>query len=152
MVRLRGRTFGDEANGGDYVGVMALGPSIVHTLPEHGCLFAEVALPHLSKGGKVWALPSPAAWTDLGDLPAYAAANFEWLRVHGTGSWVGDGARVDPAVQLERSLLGAGVDVRGSGLVREVIAWPSARFSAPLSRAVVLASGLVVPFDGTAEN
>lgn len=152
VVRLRGRTFGEEETSGDYVGVMALGPSILATLPERGCLFADVALPHLDRGGKVWTLPSIAAWTDLGDLSSYAAANFAWLHVQNAGSWLGEGARVDPAVKLERSLLGAGVEVSGSGFVSEVIAWPSARFSAPLSRAVVLASGLVVPFDGTAEN
>lgn len=152
VVRLRGRSFGDEVQSGDYVGVMALGPGVVRSLPAVGCLFADVALPRLADGGKVWTVRSPAPWSDLGDLRAYVAANFDWLRAHGTASWIGEHVRVDPDVRVERSLLGAGVEVHGAGLLSEVIAWPSARVSAPLSRAVVLGSGLVVPFDGPAEN
>jgi len=152
VVRLRGRVFGHEARGGDYIGVMALGPTVVATLPERGCVFGDVALPHLAAGGKVWSVASPAPWTDLGDLPSYVSANFDWLRAQGGGQWLGPDVELAPQVTVERSLLGAGVRVLGAGRVHEVIAWPSAVFSAPLSRAVVLGSGLVVPFDGPAKN
>jgi mannose-1-phosphate guanylyltransferase len=154
VVRLRGRTFGHEARSGDYVGVMALGPGVVARLPEQGCLMADVALPALAAGRKVATVPSLAPWTDLGDLASYVAANFRWLDESGAGavSWVAPGATVPPGVEVERSLLGAGARVSGRGALRQVIAWPGAPVVAPLTRAVVLGSGRVVPFDETAEN
>jgi len=151
IVRLRGKVFGNEKQGGDYVGVMALGPGIVAALPERGCLFGDVALPALERGGRVWTVPSPAPWSDLGDLPEYASANFRWLDERPGGSWIGPGARVPGAVTLNRSLVGARAQVSGSGELREVIVWPNAYVEAPLERAVVLSSGRIVPF-GSAEN
>jgi mannose-1-phosphate guanylyltransferase len=150
VVRLRGRVFGLEARGGDYIGVMALGASVVAALPERGCLIGDVALPALERGQVVGSVLSTGAWSDLGDLAAYVQANFEWLDRAGQGSWQAPSSRVPPDVRLERSLLGDEVEVTGSGLVREVIAWPGAQLKAPLSRAVVLGSGRVVPFDAAA--
>jgi mannose-1-phosphate guanylyltransferase len=154
VVRLRGRVFGPEARGGDYIGVMALGASVVAALPERGCLIGDVALPALERGQVVGSVLSAGGWSDLGDLAAYVEANFEWLYRTVLGTWAASSSRVPPHVRLERSLLGDQVEVTGSGLVREVIAWPGARLNAPLSRAVVLGSGRVVPFDaaGAAEN
>lgn len=162
VVRLRGRVFGREAQSGDYVGVMALGPSVVASLPEHGCLMADVALPCLAAGGRVETLPSLAPWSDLGDLPAYVAANFRWLdaelaRDPGdlarlSGSWRAPDVSLPSGVTLERCMLGAGAVLSGEGTLAEVIAWPGAPVVAPLSRAVVLSSGRVVRFDETAEN
>jgi len=155
VVRLRGQVFGRETQSGDYVGVMALGPRVVAGLPKQGCLMADVALPCLAAGGRVETLPSPGPWTDLGDLRAYVAANFAWLEQRADergGSWRASGVHVPPGIVLERSLLGAGAALSGSGVLSEVIAWPGARVVAPLARAVVLGSGRVVPFDETAEN
>jgi mannose-1-phosphate guanylyltransferase len=156
VVRLRGRVFGRELRSGDYVGVMALGPRVVAGLPDEGCLMADVALPALSAGGTVETLSSPGPWSDLGDLAAYVAANFAWLAQQpGLGpdaAWSAPGVTVPSGLVLERSLLGAGVSLEGSGRVSEVIAWPGARVIAPLARAVVTGSGRVVPFDETAEN
>jgi mannose-1-phosphate guanylyltransferase len=150
VVRLRGQVFGREVKSGDYLGMMALGPSVLARLPERGDLFGDVSLPDLAAGRKVWTRPTDASWSDLGDLAAYVAANFAWLSRAGLSSWRAPDARVPAAVTHERSLLGAGVQVEGAGALREVIAWPGARLRAPLSRAVVLSSGRVVPFD--AEN
>jgi mannose-1-phosphate guanylyltransferase len=163
VVRLRGRVFGVEVQGADYIGVMALGAGVVADLPEHGCLFGDVALPHLATGGKVWTVPSGAAWTDLGDLSTYVAANFAWLDAHlsrsesdaaaaASTSWLANDVSLDPRVSLDRCVLGLGAKVLGVGRVEHVIAWPGATFSAPLSRAVVLGSGRIVPFDRPAEN
>ena len=160
VVRLRGQVFGREVRGGDYVGVSALGPSVVARLPGNGCLFGDVALPHLSSGGRVWTVPSFAPWTDLGDLAQYVAANFRWLELHpqasapnpASSSWIAASARLAASVSAERCLIGAGAQVNGSGSLRDVIAWPGAVLSAPLSRAVVLGSGRVVPFDSPAEK
>jgi mannose-1-phosphate guanylyltransferase len=162
VVRLRGRVFGEEVQGGDYLGVMALGPSIIRSLPAHGCLFGDVGLPHLAQGAKIWSVPTLAAWSDLGDLEAYVAANFAWLDARpanvaeaarlGERSWIAEGVCLAPGVEVSRCLLGLGAKVVGAGPVEQVIAWPEAEFSAPLSRAVVLSSGRVVPFGETAEK
>jgi mannose-1-phosphate guanylyltransferase len=162
VVRLRGQVFGREVRGADYIGVSALGPGVLPLLPASGCLFGDVALPHLRKGGRVWTLPSPAPWSDLGDLGQYVAANFAWLdhrlalnpqsSTLNPQSWLAPSAVVAPSVSVERCLIGAHARVSGTGRVSEVIAWPGAAVSAPLARAVVLASGRVVPFDPPAEN
>lgn len=145
LVRLRGRVFGPEARSADYVGVMALGPSVVARLPEEGCLFGDFALPHLAQGGKVWTVPSLAPWSDLGDLKEYVAANFAWLAQSGASSFVAPQVECAPGVDVQRSVIGVGAKLLGAGAVTDVIAWPGASFTAPLSRSVVLGSGLVVP-------
>jgi NDP-sugar pyrophosphorylase family protein len=160
VVRLRGRVFGHETRAGDYVGVMALGARIVAEIPEQGCLMADVALPHLAAGRRVLTIVSPAAWTDLGDLQQYVAANFAWLDAHlaarpqsstlNPRCWVAEDALIPPSATLDRCLIGGRVTVTGGGRLVEVIAWPGATVVAPLSRAVVLTSGRVVRFDESA--
>jgi mannose-1-phosphate guanylyltransferase len=162
VVRLRGRVFGRETRAGDYVGVMALGAGVVAELPEQGCLMADVALPHLAAGRKVLTVSSPAPWTDLGDLQQYVAANFAWLdswlaarpqsSILNPQSWTAADVTVPPDIVLDRCLVGSGARLTGRGRLAQVIAWPGAPVVAPLTRAVVLTSGRVVPFDETAEN
>jgi NDP-sugar pyrophosphorylase family protein len=152
VVRLRGKVFGEEKSGGDYIGVMALGPGVLAALPERGCLAGDVALPSLAAGRRVWTVPSPGPWNDLGDLAAYVEANFEWLARTGRAVWQAPNASLAAGVALEQSLLGAGARVTGQGTLRRVIAWPGAPVVAPLEQAVVLTSGRVVPFDVGAEN
>ena len=160
-MRLRGQLFGREVRGGDYIGVSALGPSVVAALPERGCLVGDVALPHLQKGGRVWSVSSPAPWSDLGDLAEYVAANFRWLddhlrhdppTTHDRSSWIASSAVVAPSVSVERCLIGARARVQGAGRLSEIIAWPGAVVSAPLRRAAVLTSGRVVPFGVPAQK
>jgi NDP-sugar pyrophosphorylase family protein len=162
VVRLRGRVFGRETRAGDYVGVMALGPGVVAELPEKGCLMADVALPHLAAGRQVLTVPSLTPWTDLGDLRQYVSANFAWLDSHlaarpqssilSPQSWTAADVTIPPNVVLDRCLIGARATLTGAGRLNQVIAWPGAPVVAPLSRAVVLTSGRVVPFDEIAEN
>lgn len=157
VVRLRGQVFGEEVSGGDYVGVMALGSGVLLGLPSRGCLVGDVALPQLARGARVWTLPTLAPWSDLGDLARYAMANFDWLeRTQGArASWCSPEAHVESGVTLERCLVGRGASVTGNGPLRRVIVWPNATARAPLDNAVVLTSGLVVPFElgpASAEN
>lgn len=152
VVRLRGQVFGREAWSGDYIGVMGLGPGVVRQLPERGCLIGDVALPRLAAGGQVWTVASSAPWSDLGQLDEYVAENFRWLERTGASSYCSPGVVCPAGVLLSRSVIGAGAHIEGLGLLREVIAWPGARVVAPLSRAVVLSSGRLVPFDTSAEN
>lgn len=152
VVRLRGQVFAPETRSGDYIGVMALGPSIVAELPANGCLVGDVALPHLAAGRKVWTVASSVPWSDLGDLNEYVAANFAWLTAQGADSWIGEGTEIAPGVSVQHSLIGVGAKLIGAGKLTDVIAWPGAEVVAPLSRAIVLGSGLVVPFDAPAKN
>jgi mannose-1-phosphate guanylyltransferase len=155
VVRLRGRVFGPELRSADYVGVMALGPSVLQGLPTEGCLIADVALPLLERGTPVWTVTSLAPWSDLGDIESYVNENFRWLDAHvneARASWCAPSARVAPGIELERCLLGADAEVSGAGELSEVIAWPGAPVVAPLSRAIVLGSGLVVPFGASATS
>jgi NDP-sugar pyrophosphorylase family protein len=150
VVRLRGRVFGVEARSADYVGIMALGPSIVSALPERGCLIGDVALPALAAGQRIRTVTHGSRWTDLGDVASYLAANLTWLGER--RAWVGGGAVVADGVSLERAIVGAGAQVTGAGELSEVVVWPGAQVTAPLRRAVVLGSGQVVPVAETAEN
>jgi len=153
VARLRGQVFGEEVRGGDYVGVMALGPTVLRGLPARGCLIGDVALPALASGTPVWTLPSLTRWSDLGDLTSYVRANFQWLersvepleRTH--ASWCSPEAQLNSGVVLESCVVGRGARVTGVGLLRRVIVWPNAVARAPLDSAVVLPSGLVVPFE-----
>lgn len=148
VVRLRGEVFGDETQGGDYVGIAAVGADVLLQLPETGCLIGDVALP-LLRGGAVLATAAvDGPWSDLGDPGAYLRANMQWLEGEvPSGVHVGPGARIAPGVHLERAIIGEGAVVDGHGPVSGVIAWPKARLRAPLRNAIVTSAGRVVELD-----
>jgi hypothetical protein len=101
------------------------------------------ALPELRAGRLISTVNSSAPWTDIGGLPWYLAANLAWL---GTRRYhVAQHAVVAAGVTLERSIIGAGASVYGSGVLEECVVWPGAKIAAPLSRSVVTTGGLVVP-------
>lgn len=149
VVRLRGERFGDEALGGDYLGICALPPESVASLPERGCLIGDHVLPRLRAGSGVRALRvSPPYWFDLGQLPSYLDANLAWLARQAGADGSGhraSGVVVDDGVRLSRCVLGRGVRVHGTGELRRVVAWPGASVRAPLHDAVVTSRGVVVP-------
>lgn len=142
VVRLRGRSYGHEVRGADYIGIAVLGERCLESLPPRGCLIGDWALPELEAGRPIDALPTQVAWADLGSLGDYLRANLEWLgtRVHA----VGPEALVSQTAKLDRSIIGAAARVGGAGLLSECIVWPGARVDAPLSRAVVTTSGRIV--------
>lgn len=162
VVRLRGRVFGEEMTGADYVGVAVLGARCLDSLPERGCLVGDWAIPELERGGPVGTLELEGGWLDVGSLGAYQRANLLWLEEHvkparhwfdlenvaGTfdrsGSWIGPGARVGPEVLLERSVVGSGAVVEGAGRVVRCVLWPGAKARAPLEDVVVTSSGRIV--------
>ncbi|HEU5074186.1 MAG TPA: sugar phosphate nucleotidyltransferase [Polyangiaceae bacterium] len=139
VVRLRGRIFGHELRGADYIGIAALGARCLESLPERGCLIQDWAIPELEAGRTVDTLVTSVAWTDLGRLEDYVQANLDWLgaRPHA----VGRGALVAPTVVLDRSVIGAEAQVTGEGLLSECVIWPGARARAPLRGAVVTPGG-----------
>lgn len=139
VVRLRGRSFGAEVQGGDYIGVAVLGARCLASLPEQGCLIQDWAIPELEAGGRIDALVTKQPWSDLGRLGDYLRANLEWLGARRYA--VGSGALVAETVELDRCVIGAGAHVDGKGLLSGCVVWPGARVEAPLSQAVVTSSG-----------
>jgi mannose-1-phosphate guanylyltransferase len=151
VVRLRGERFGEETTSGDYVGMMAIGAGV--ELPQAGCLIGDVALPLLRGGEPVLSEPCVSnAWSAPGDsVENYLDENLSWLRARfaaaGTaeqGSFVAAEAVVAPAVTLVSSVIGAGAEVSGRGLVERCVVWPGARAQAPLADCVVTTAGRVV--------
>jgi mannose-1-phosphate guanylyltransferase len=144
VVRLRGERFGQEVQGGDYVGVLALGAEMCRSLPERGCLFGDVALPWLRAGGAIQSVPVTTPWTDAGDVGSLLQANLAWLNVRGQSAFIGQGARIANGVRLRDALVGAGARVAGDGLLRRCVICPGASATAPLSDAIVAPSGRVI--------
>jgi mannose-1-phosphate guanylyltransferase len=155
VVRLRGERFGIEVASGDYVGTMALGSAALATLPEAGCLIGDVTLPLLRRGVRVPTLAVAGRWFTPGDSIAdYLDEHDAWLRERAVAlgadegvsppSYVAPGARIEAAVEVVASVIGAGAVVTGSGQVVRVVAWPGARVVGPLTDAVVTTAGQVV--------
>ena len=159
VVRLRGERFGAEVASGDYVGTLALGAEPLAGLPAQGCLIGDVTLPLLRRGAPVSTLLVAGRWFAPGDgIAEYLDEHRAWLqeraaaspastrggRVPELASYRGPGVTVAPGVDLDASVLGTGVTVSGSGLLRGVVAWPGAHVSAPLEDAVVTTRGTVV--------
>jgi len=144
VVRLRGERFGVEVQGGDYVGVLTLGADVQQALPDRGCLIGDALLPRLRAGATVLSAPVTGAWSDAGDPPSLLAVNLAWLAERALESFVGEGAEVDAAVELQSALVGRGARVRGAGQLVRCVVCPGATATAPLEDAIVLPSGRVM--------
>lgn len=137
IVRLRGRHFGDETSGGDFLGISVLSAEIRRALPERGCLVGDLALPHLERGGTIASFAVEGGWRDIGHPAALLEANLEWLKRHELRSHCAQSARVESGVQLDEAVISEGASVRGEGSLRRVLVLPHARIEAPLSSAIV---------------
>jgi mannose-1-phosphate guanylyltransferase len=147
VVRLRGGQFGSETRGGDYIGVASLGADVLEALPARGCLIGDVALPRLRSGQVVGAVLVEGGFIDCGHLVSYFEANLAWLEERGERAFVGKDAVVD-GVELERTVVGAGARVTGSGRLERVVVWPGATARAPLSDMIVTSRGQLVNVQG----
>lgn len=147
IVRLRGKTFGEESAGGTYVGLMALGEDALSELPPVGCYIGDYALPLIARGGRVDTVEYSGESTVLGDdVASYFSENVRWLsRIAESGSWVSPTARLDGGVVVEGSVIGDDARVEGTGSLRSVLVLPGAPVRAPLSDCIVLPSGRVIP-------
>lgn len=148
VVRLRGRMFGDEARGGDFLGIQAIGEELAARLPAQGCLVGDGYLPALDRGEQIAAIDAAGPWDDLGTVAAYLAANARWLARRGVPSFTGPGVRVAASVELVGTVIGARAAVEGAGQLQRCVVWPGARAVAPLSDAVVTTAGAIVRASG----
>jgi mannose-1-phosphate guanylyltransferase len=146
IVRIRDRRApgSREAAGGYFVGVHVLGERIRKRLPARGCVVGDVYVPALEEGVKLASFRWDGPYVEIGDIAFYIDANLAWLVREGVPSWVGPGATVVEGITLDRSVIGIGAEVTGSGALERCVVWPGARVEAPLADAVVL-PGAVVP-------
>ena len=144
VVRLRGERFGEEAEGGDYVGVLALGADALARLPEHGCLFGDAALPFLRAGGVVQSVAVTRPWTDAGDAAGLLRANQAWLEERGLDAYLGDVVELPAGIELRGTVVGAGARLSGAGRLEGSLVCAGASASAPLFDAIVAPSGRVI--------
>ena len=137
VVRLRQERFGEEAAGGEFLGVHVMSAALRGLLPDRGGLIEDVYVPALARGAVLRAMVHTGRWHDVGSLAAYLEANRAWLAAGGLASWVGAGARVAESVTLDASVVGPGATVEGAGVLAGCVVWPGARAVAPLEGAVV---------------
>jgi len=146
VVRLRGERFGEELEGADYVCSLGIGERVLASLPERGCLIGDVALLLARRGAPLVSLQLQGGLVAPGDsIAAYLDAHDAWLRQRGLDSYVAPDAKLGADVELIGCVIGQGAEVSGQGTCERVVAWPGARFSAPLADAVVTSSGRTVP-------
>jgi mannose-1-phosphate guanylyltransferase len=145
VVRLRGERFGEEARAADYIGLMVLPTAALAALPERGCYVGDFLLPWLRAGRRVHTEWVSNGWAEIGSVDSYWALNQRWLAESGQANYVAKAAQVDPAMELDRTIVGAGATIVGRGRVSECVIWPGAQVVAPVSRSIVTMAGRVVP-------
>lgn len=137
VVRLRGQRFGEEVREVDYAGIAWISAGLRGSLPTPGCLVGDGYLPALGRGERIDAIEHGGGFTDVGSLEGYLEANLAWLADAGWTSFVHPRATVERAVSVQRSVVGKGAVVSGTGKLVDCVVWPGARAVAPLERCVV---------------
>jgi len=135
IVRLRQETFGDEARGGDFLGIHVVGEALRGRLPERGCLVGDVYLPALRRGETLRAFETSAGFVDVGSVAQYLAANAAWLAARGLTSWAHPTAKV--TAPITGSVVGAGAVIDAAAL-RSVV-WPGAHVQTACTESVITA-------------
>jgi mannose-1-phosphate guanylyltransferase len=143
VVRLRRESVGEEAFGGEFLGIHVVDESLRRLLPARGCLVGDVYIPALRRGARLGALVHEGTFFDVGTLHGYLAANRAWLGARGASSWTAKSARVAAGVALEESLVGENAIVDGEGRFERCVVWPGAVATAPLSDTIVTLGSLV---------
>lgn len=140
VVRLRRASFSDrlgpEVAGGDFTGIHVVSAGLRAKLPPVGCIVGDVYIPALRDGARLEAYVTTAAFTDVGSLAAYMAANRAWLGAR--ASWADAGAVVHASI--EGSIVGEGARIEAPA-TRSVV-WPGAIVREPIVDAVVTPFGI----------
>lgn len=140
VVRLRTQSFptlGEETAGADFTGIHVVGASLRSDLPRTGCIVGDVYLPALARGAHLEAHVLDAAFTDVGSLAAYVAANRAWLG--NRREWAAPDARIED--RIDGSIIGAGAVVAYP--VTNSIVWPGTVVATPIDNAIVTPHGVV---------
>jgi mannose-1-phosphate guanylyltransferase len=137
VVRLRSERFGEEVTSAAFTGTHVIGPELRDLLPPVGCLVGDGYLPALRRGARIASFFFEGVWDDVGSIEAYLAANQRWLERQGLASYVAPSARVGEGVEIERSVIGSGAVVEGSGVLHGCVVWPGCVAMAPLSGRVI---------------
>jgi mannose-1-phosphate guanylyltransferase len=137
VVRIRHDRVGEEAHGGEFLAVHVLGAALRRLLPAVGCLVGDLYIPALHRGVVLRAHRHTAPFFDIGTPGGYLEANVAWLAQRHVSQWTGVGARIDATVALDRTIVGAGAVVAGSGTLARCVVWPGATAMAPLADAIV---------------
>jgi mannose-1-phosphate guanylyltransferase len=137
IVRLRNEQFGEEAFGGEFLGLSVLGAALRARLPARGCLVGDSLVPALRAGALLRSYSYDGPWVDIGTPRAYLRANMAWLEAQRRTAWIGNATRVAVGVTLDHVLLGDGARVTGTGELTRCVVWPGAHAIAPLVDAVV---------------
>lgn len=137
VVRLRGHRFGEEARGGDFLGISVLGPELRASLPERGCLVGDGALPLLGRGGTIATHEFAGEWQDIGTPAALLEANLRWLKGADSCAYQAPSSLVAEGISLEEAVVSKGAVVEGAGALRRVVVLPGGRARAPMEDAVV---------------
>jgi len=118
----------DWINAGTYV----LEPSVLDDIPTGRAVSIErETFPGLlARAGRLFALPSPAYWLDIGTPAKYLEANADRLARSGGASLVGPGATVAPGAAVDGSVLGAGAVVEAGAKVLRSVLFEGARVGA----------------------
>ncbi len=147
IVRLRRETVREgEVLGAEFSGVHVLGAELRRTLPKSGCLVGDVYLPALRNGARLAAFRFEGAFTDIGSVASYHAANLAWLAQTTRTSWQHPSSTASAGVTFEASVVGERASVEGSGAVVRSVIWPGASARAPLHDAIVTPHGTVNAF------
>jgi mannose-1-phosphate guanylyltransferase len=139
IVRLRQERFGDEARGGQFLGIHVLGAELRRLLPGQGGLIEDVYVPALARGETLGAFLFERPWHDIGSVTSYLEANVAWLARRGLACWIGPGGAVAKGITVDGSVVGGGATVTGHGVLARCVVWPGAHVVAPLDRRVVTA-------------
>jgi mannose-1-phosphate guanylyltransferase len=105
-------------------GIYVLDPAVLDDIPEGRVSIERETFPKLVSERAMFALPSDAAWIDIGTPAAYLDANLELAggeAVVGKGVRIDAGACVDRSVVLDGALIAKGAAVRGSVVGRRAV-------------------------------
>ena len=128
----------------DYLGICAISPRLLDTLPKQGCLIGDVLGPLLaSDRNAIVCVDHHGFFHDVGSLTQYLEANASWLKNRGETYWVHSTASVSTAVRLTNCVIGQHSIVNGAEGLRNCVVWPNSEASAPAENTVFTPHGRV---------
>jgi mannose-1-phosphate guanylyltransferase len=146
IVRLRKETTAaGEIHGGFFLGVHVIGEALREACPAVGCLIADVYLPALRRGARLRTFAFGGEFSDIGSPATYLEANLAWLASKKLDSWRASDAAVARDIDLRKSIIGAGAQLRGTGSFDDCVVWPDtvAEVTTNLVRTILTPFGTV---------